>query len=343
MPGLAFQPQLLPPPPPHTHTGSYDLTQLTPPQPGVSVCKNPLANCIVYSDIWVYRPGILDTGLSACPASGCPWLLRVPKSAAQPPPRFYHAAAVSECVSLAWSASLGMLPPGTLTHWTCVSASPPPPRARPPRPPAVSDDMYVYGGTNGQGAWLTDLWVYRMVTGEWTEVQSTFQNFNGFPTQQVRGGALHTGGSAPLPCHTSRVRPSFASHPPRLQWGPSMTAIGHHLYVEQTGDQGGNGLYRWTPALPSGSPSGGSSPAPSSSNAAPAGTTAGIVIGILVALANTTLLVLLAIKVGGAGVGRGYHAAYGYCFCTATGMRAISISLCPLAGGRPALWLVLCA
>lgn len=80
-----------------------------------------------------------------------------------------------------------------------------------------------------------------------------------------------------------------------------MTAIGRHLYVEQTGDQGGNGLYRWTPALPSGPSSGGSSPAPSSSTAAPAGTTAGIVIGILVALANTTLLVLLAIKVGGAG------------------------------------------
>ena len=49
--------------------------------------------------------------------------------------------------------------------------------------------MYVYGGTNGQGAWLTDLWVYRMVTGAWTQVQSVNQNFGAFPVQQVRLGA----------------------------------------------------------------------------------------------------------------------------------------------------------
>lgn len=76
-----------------------------------------------------------------------------------------------------------------------------------------------------------------------------------------------------------------------------MVTVGHHLYIEQTGDQGGNALYRWTPAYSSQSPpSGAPAPAPAPA-VAPAGTTAGIVIAILVALANTTLLVLLALKV----------------------------------------------
>ena len=131
----------------------------------------------------------------------------------------------------------------------------------------LADNLYVFGGVTATGTYLTDLWLFNIEDSVWRPVTSTFQGTDGF----VNGG--------------------FAVQ----SWPPSMAVVGHNLYIEMTGDAGGNAIYRWVPEAPAPSPGGGSGNSGSSAAAAVAsGHTAGIVLGLLLGLANLYVLVLIA-------------------------------------------------
>jgi len=144
----------------------------------------------------------------------------------------------------------------------------------------LADNLYVFGGVDANGNFFSDLWVFNIEDRVWTAAQSSFRGITGLPSPQT--------------------------------FFPSMSVVGHHLYVEMTGDAGGHAIYRWvpeapavptpTPSTPSPAPSTPSAPSSGGSSGSEAiaqGHTAGIVIGVSVGLANLALLYVLFVRTGG--------------------------------------------
>jgi hypothetical protein len=133
----------------------------------------------------------------------------------------------------------------------------------------LADNLYIFGGATADGTFLTDLWLFNIEDSVWRAVTSSFQGTDGF----VNG-----------------------AFPPQL-WAPSMSVVGHNLYVEMTGDGRGagvpgNAIYRWVPEAPA--PSGASGSGNDNASSIATGHTAGIVLGLLLGLANLYLLVRIA-------------------------------------------------
>jgi hypothetical protein len=152
--------------------------------------------------------------------------------------------------------------------WRAVSvngASIPPPRYG-HAAGVLADNLYVFGGVDAGGNFLSDLWVFNIEDRVWTAAKSSFRGIAGLPSPQ--------------------------------NFFPSMSVVGHNLYVEMTGDAGGHAIYRWVPEAPA--PSGGSGGG-SGADAIATGHTAGIVLGVSIGLANLALLYVLFARTGGFG------------------------------------------
>lgn len=135
----------------------------------------------MFNDLWQYQPGVLTAPLTQCSAGAC-----------APGPD-----GVPSC-NCGWSpVDVGgsVVPAGRYGHAAGV----------------LADNLYVFGGVSGVGAFLTDLWVFNIEDGFWTLAQSSFKGFSAFPTQL---------------------------------WEPAMAIVGHNIYVEMTGDAGGNAIVR---------------------------------------------------------------------------------------------------
>jgi len=125
---------------------------------------------------------------------------------------------------------------------------------------------------------LTDLWAFDFEARTWTQVQSTW-----------------IGGTT--------------GFPPQL-WPPSAVFNGHRFYIEATGDESGNAMYRWTPeALPP-SPAGGDA-SPSGISAATAGAAAAAIFSAVNAAMLAFFIYRAARAPGGlaGGGSAGIHAA----------------------------------
>jgi hypothetical protein len=128
----------------------------------------------------------------------------------------------------------------------------------------LADNLYIFGGVDARGNFLQDRWVFNIEDAVWTQAQSTFKGISALPPVQ-----------------------SFF---------PSMSVVGHNLYVEMTGDAGGHAIYRWVPEAPARSGGGGASNSGSYSgnDAVAMGHTAGITLGVLLAIANLAVLAMIA-------------------------------------------------
>jgi len=147
---------------------------------------------------------------------------------------------------------------GTNCGWTIVA----PLTAAPPgrfghASAALGSSLYIFGGVDASGNYLTDLWVYSDERNSWAVVPA--QAGWTFPVQA---------------------------------WEPAATFVGHHLYVSMTGDAGGNAIYRWTPQPPGATPGGGPSGSAnwSANNALYAAHTAGITMAVLLGVVNMAML-----------------------------------------------------
>ena len=81
-------------------------------------------------------------------------------------------------------------------------------------------------------------------------------------------------------------------------WAPAAAFNGHRFYIEATGDEGGNAMYRWTPEARWTPPSGGGTTV--STTAATAGAAAAAVFGAM----NAVMLGFFIFRaVRGSGVG----------------------------------------
>ena len=190
------------------------------------ICANAGSNCVVFNDLWMYQPGLIQQPLDVnlCSNSTCGWSLVSVTGNTLPPPRYGHASGV------------------------------------------LADNLYICGGVDANGNFLTDLWVFNIEDGFWTPATSTFRGMSALPTPQT--------------------------------FFPSMSFVGHNAYVEMTGDAGGHAIYRWVPEAPP--RSGGNNNGGSGDYAAiSSGHTAGIVIGILVGIGNLALLAILFARTGG--------------------------------------------
>jgi hypothetical protein len=188
------------------------------------VCALPGSNCVVYNDLWLFQPGLMKGPLSATMCNN---------------------------VNCGWrqvGVNGASIPPPRYGHAAGV----------------LADNLYVFGGVDAGGKYLSDLWVFNLEDRVWTAAKSSFQGITALPSPQT--------------------------------FFPSMSVVGHHLYVEMTGDAGGHAIYRWVPEAPA--PSGGGSGG-SGGDAIATGHTAGIVIGVSVGLANLALLYVLFVRTGG--------------------------------------------
>jgi hypothetical protein len=133
----------------------------------------------------------------------------------------------------------------------------------------LGDNLYVFGGVDANGAFFTDLWVFNMEDLVWTQARSSFRGISALPLPQT--------------------------------FFPSMSVVGHNLYVEMTGDAGGHAIYRWVPEAPAPSNNGGGGGGGGGGGAYDAiaqGHTAGIVLGILLGLVNLAFLKKIADDAG---------------------------------------------
>ena len=200
---------------------------LTRSLPGPSgpdpVCALPGSNCVVYNDLWLFQPGLMKGPLSATMCNN------------------------ANCGWRAVGVNGASIPPPRYGHAAGV----------------LADNLYVFGGVDAGGNYLTDLWVFNLEDRVWTAAKSSFRGIAALPSPQT--------------------------------FFPSMSVVGHHLYVEMTGDAGGHAIYRWVPEAPAPSGGGGGS----GGDAIAQGHTAGIVIGVSVGLANLALLYVLFVRTGG--------------------------------------------
>jgi len=131
----------------------------------------------------------------------------------------------------------------------------------------LADNLYVFGGVDAQGNFFTDLWVFNMEDRVWTQARSSFRGISALPLPQT--------------------------------FFPSMSVVGHNLYVEMTGDAGGHAIYRWVPEAPAPAPSNSGGGGYATNDAVAQGHTAGIALGILLGIANTIFLYILFVRTGG--------------------------------------------
>ena len=132
----------------------------------------------------------------------------------------------------------------------------------------LADNMYIFGGVSSSGVFYSDLWVFNIEDLVWVQATSSFRGISGLPSLQT--------------------------------FFPSMSVVGHHLYVEMTGDTGGHAIYRWVPEARTPSGGGGGNNGNSGTyDAIAQGHTAGIVMGIMLGIANTAFLYVVFVRTGG--------------------------------------------
>ena len=134
----------------------------------------------------------------------------------------------------------------------------------------LADNLYVFGGVDAGGNFFSDLWIFNIEDRVWTPAKSSFRGIAGLPSPQ--------------------------------NFFPSMSVVGHNLYVEMTGDAGGHAIYRWVPEAPApsgGAGAGGGGGSGGAYDAVAQGHTAGIVLGVSVGLANLAFLYVLFVRTGG--------------------------------------------